>query len=180
MAADSNWRNMRLHQLPWLEVGRQRWPGWLRRNNLLINNCRICRICWRQNINLLLRHLTSLRSHWHIPSFSPCLRPALDIILKTLLNHNGNHSNIPPPWIWRDLAEKGEEQLPRRGGGAGEDKVGPVVALLPRACKLGTAWTFISDIKKKEQHVGLHKISSKCQFLPFFHWVYLHCSQTEF
>ena len=46
MAADSNWRNMRLHQLPWLEVGRQRWPGWLQRNNLLINNCRIiCRIC---------------------------------------------------------------------------------------------------------------------------------------
>ena len=92
MAADSNWRNMRLHQLPWLEVGRQRWPGLVRRNNLLINNCRICRIFMAQNINLSLRHLTILRSHWHIPSFSPRLRPALDIILKTLLNHNGNHS----------------------------------------------------------------------------------------
>ena len=61
-----------------------------------------------------------------------------------------NSLESPPPWIWRDLAEKVEEQLPRRGGGAGEDKVGPVVALLPRAWKLGTSWTFISDIKKKE------------------------------
>ena len=174
MAADSNWRNMRLHQLPWLEVGRQRWPGWLRRNNLLINNCRIiCRICmaaeYQPFIEASDQPEKSLTHSFFFSMSSTCTWYYFE-----------NSLESPPPWIWRDLAEKGEEQLPRRGGGAGEDKVGPVVALLPRACKLGTAWTFISDIKKKEQHVGLHKISSKCQFLPFFHSVYLHCSQTEF